>query len=91
MPAMRGGPTKARIAFQLREMAASAVSTDFAAGLRAAADLIDGTKHACSPPNYGHYFHCEPCGKKWYGFHPVAADGSTKVEWITKSDAEVSS
>ena len=88
-PPPRNGPSKARIAFQLRSMAASAVSSDFAAGLNAAADMLDGTKHVCVPPNWGHYFHCEPCNTKWYGFHRPTANGTTRVEWVTSKDKEV--
>lgn len=89
MAPLRGGPTKARIAFQLRSMAATAASEDFAAGLRAGADLIDGTKHVCNPPNYGHNHQCRVCGTKWYGFHRVAKSGKTTVEWVTAKDKEV--
>lgn len=81
-PPRRGGPTKARISFQLRTMAATAASADFAAGLLAGADLIDGTKHVCNPPNYGHNHQCRVCFTKWYGFYPVSANGKTTVEWV---------
>lgn len=77
--------SNANHAHRLRAMARGAVSPDFGAGLNAAADMLDGKAgpHMCLLPATGHYYECQTCRVKWYGFHPVAVDGSTKVEWVT--------
>lgn len=86
---MTRGPTKARIALRLRAMARAAASPDFAAGLAAAADMLDegaGARlHECKLPRTGHYHECQVCGLKWYGFHKPVAKGATTVEWVTKA------
>lgn len=92
---MTRGPTKAKIALRLRAMARTAASPDFAAGLVAAADMLDdgaGARlHQCTPPPTGHYHECPVCGLKWYGFHKPVADGSTIAEWVTHAGAKAAS
>jgi len=91
---MTKGLTKARVALQLRAMASTAASTDFAAGLVAAADILDGgagtEPHRCALPFTGHYHECQTCKLKWYGFHKIVGKG-TIVEWVTIAGAKAAS
>jgi hypothetical protein len=69
--------SKRNVAVLCRQMALEAADPSYAAGLRAAADLLDGGEgaelHTCKLPTTGTRYQCGGCGMTWHFFYRQTA------------------
>lgn len=91
---MAANLSKANIAAKLRGMAREAADPMYAAGLSAAADLLDDGAgaglHTCKHPDKGISYQCRACGIKWFRFYRETPGGLLGV-WEPDSRRRVAS